>query len=44
MAALVALGYSSADSMKAVRKVLAANEAAELDTEKILKLALKELF
>ena len=44
VAALVALGYSSADSMKAVRKVLTSNEDAASDTEKLLKLALKEMF
>ncbi|WP_024866657.1 Holliday junction branch migration protein RuvA [Butyrivibrio sp. FCS014] len=44
VAALVALGYNSADSMKAVRKVLKANEDAASDTEKLLKLALKEMF
>lgn len=44
VAALVALGYNSADSMKAVRKVLTANEDAASDTEKLLKLALKEMF
>ena len=30
--------------MKAVRKVLTANEDAAADTEKLLKLALKEMF
>ncbi|MBE5825513.1 MAG: Holliday junction branch migration protein RuvA [Butyrivibrio sp.] len=44
VAALVALGYNSGDSMKAVRKVLKANEDAALDTEMLLKLALKEMF
>ncbi|MCR5156356.1 MAG: Holliday junction branch migration protein RuvA [Butyrivibrio sp.] len=44
VAALVALGYNSGDSMKAVRKVLKANEDAASDTEKLLKLALKEMF
>ena len=44
VAALVALGYNSTDSMKAVRKVLAANPAAGDDTEALLKLALKEMF
>jgi Holliday junction DNA helicase RuvA len=44
VAALVALGYSSGDSMKAVRKVLTANEEAAGDTEVLLKLALKEMF
>ena len=43
VAALVALGYNSADSMKAVRKVLTDNKGTELETEKILKLSLKEL-
>mgnify|MGYP002626621868 CR=1 FL=1 len=41
--ALAALGYNPTDAMRAVRKVLSsANE--KLDTESILKLALKELF
>ena len=44
VAALVALGYNSSDAMKAVRKVLAENEAAANDTEMLLKLALKEMF
>ncbi|WP_034446902.1 Holliday junction branch migration protein RuvA [Butyrivibrio sp. AE2032] len=44
VAALVALGYNSGDAMKAVRKVLTANEDAASDTEKLLKLALKEMF
>ena len=44
VAALVALGYNSTDSMKAVRKVLAANPSAGDDTEALLKLALKEMF
>ena len=44
VAALVALGYNSTDSMKAVRKVLAATPEAGEDTEKLLKLALKEMF
>ncbi len=44
VAALVALGYNSADAMKAVRKVLTSNEDAASDTEKLLKLALKEMF
>ncbi len=44
VAALVALGYNSAAAMKAVRKVLAENEEASSDTEKLLKLALKEMF
>ena len=44
VAALVALGYNSGDAMKAVRKVLTANEDAAADTEKLLKLALKEMF
>ena len=44
VAALVALGYNSADAMKAVRKVLASDKAAGEDTEKLLKLALKEMF
>ena len=44
VAALVALGYNSSDAMKAVRKVLASDKAAGEDTEKLLKLALKEMF
>ena len=44
VAALVALGYNSSDAMKAVRKVLAENEAAADDTEMLLKLALKEMY
>jgi Holliday junction DNA helicase RuvA len=44
IAALVALGYNSTDAMKAVRKVLKANEEAASDTEALLKLALKEMF
>ncbi len=40
VAALVALGYNSTDAMKAVRKVIKAN--GDIDTEAILKLALKE--
>jgi Holliday junction DNA helicase RuvA len=44
VAALVALGYNSTDSMKAVRKVLASNPEAGDDTERLLKLALKEMF
>ena len=44
VAALVALGYNSTDSMKAVRKVLTANKEAASDTEVLLKLALKEMF
>lgn len=44
VAALVALGYNSSDSMKAVRKVLTANSSAADDTEMLLKLALKEMF
>ncbi len=44
VAALVALGYNSSDSMKAVRKVLAANPNAATDTEALLKAALKEMF
>ena len=44
VAALVALGYNSSDAMKAVRKVLKENEAAASDTEKLLKLALKEMY
>lgn len=43
VAALVALGYNSTDSMKAVRKVIKADESAASDTEALLKLALKEL-
>lgn len=41
--ALAALGYNATDAMKAVRKVLSSTEE-KLDTEAILKLALKELF
>lgn len=44
VAALVALGYNSTDAMKAVRKVLKTNEDAASDTEKLLKMALKEMF
>lgn len=44
VAALVALGYNSALAMKAVRKVLGANPDAAENTEKLLKLALKEMF
>ncbi len=44
VAALVALGYNSSEAMKAVRKVLATNTEAGDDTEKLLKLALKEMF
>lgn len=44
VAALVALGYNSADAMKAVRKVLTADKEAAADTEKLLKLALKDMF
>ena len=44
VAALVALGYNSADAMKAVRKVLKDNDGAASDTEALLKLALKEMF
>lgn len=43
VAALVALGYNSADAMKAVRKVIKADESAASDTEKLLKLSLKEM-
>ncbi len=43
VAALVALGYNSANAMKAVRKVLKENEGVAEDTEKLLKLALKEM-
>lgn len=41
--ALAALGYNATDAMKAVRKVLSSSDE-KLDTEAILKLALKELF
>lgn len=41
--ALAALGYNATDAMKAVRKVLSSTDE-KLDTEAILKLALKELF
>ncbi|MBQ3795019.1 MAG: Holliday junction branch migration protein RuvA [Butyrivibrio sp.] len=44
VAALVALGYNSAAAMKAVRKVLTENPEASENTEKLLKLALKEMF
>lgn len=44
VAALVALGYNSSEALKAVRKVLSANPKAGDDTEKLLKLALKEMF
>ena len=44
VAALVALGYNSSEAMKAVRKVLATNTEAGDDTEKLVKLALKEMF
>ncbi len=44
VAALVALGYNSANAMKAVRKVLATDKSVGDDTEKLLKLALKEMF
>ncbi|MCR4902910.1 MAG: Holliday junction branch migration protein RuvA [Butyrivibrio sp.] len=44
VAALVALGYSSGDSLKAVRKVISQKPELSEDTEAILKLALKELF
>ena len=43
VAALVALGYNSSDAVKAVRKVIKSSEAP-LDTEVLLKLALKEMF
>ena len=43
VAALVALGYNSTDSMKAVRKIIKSNEEAAGDTEMLLKLALKEM-
>lgn len=39
--ALVALGYSASDALKAVKKVIAAEE---MDTEEILKAALKNMF
>ncbi|MCR5100399.1 MAG: Holliday junction branch migration protein RuvA [Butyrivibrio sp.] len=41
--ALVALGYNGTEAMKAVRNVVKAS-GADLETEEILKLALKELF
>jgi Holliday junction DNA helicase RuvA len=44
VAALAALGYSSGDALKAVRKVISSDPKASDDTETILKLALKELF
>ena len=45
VAALVALGYSSTDAIRAVRKVFGAagEDAASLTTEEVLKLALKEI-
>lgn len=45
VAALVALGYSSTDAIRAVRKVLGAagEDAKELTTEDVLRLALKEI-
>ena len=43
VAAPVALGYNSGNAMKAVRKVLKENEGVAEDTEKLLKLALKEM-
>ena len=39
--ALVALGYSSSEAMKAVRSI---EDAAEMDTESLLKAALKKMF
>ena len=44
VAALAALGYSSGDALKAVRKVISSDPKVSDDTETILKLALKELF
>ncbi|MCR5557929.1 MAG: Holliday junction branch migration protein RuvA [Butyrivibrio sp.] len=44
VAALVALGYNSAAAMKAVRKVLAENPDVAENTERLLKLSLKEMF
>ncbi len=41
--ALAALGYNKTDAMRAVRKVTA-EAGTSLDTEQILKLALKEMF
>ncbi len=43
VAALVSLGYNQGDAMKAVRKVIKQNEDLATDTEKLLKLALKEM-
>ena len=43
--ALVALGYSSTEALRVVRKVLSGADATkEFTTEEILKLALKEIF
>ena len=44
VAALVALGYNQSDAVRAVRKVLSSDKAADADTEDLLKLALKEMF
>ncbi len=44
VAALVSLGYNRTDALKAVRKVIKTNDDAASDTEKLLKLALKEMF
>ncbi len=44
VAALCSLGYNRADALKAVRKVIKQNEEEASDTEKLLKLALKEMY
>ena len=43
VAALVALGYGQTDAMRAVRGARKRNENADMDTEALLKEALKEL-
>ena len=42
--ALVALGYNATDAMHAVRKIMAEGHNTEMDTEQLLKMALKEMF
>ena len=42
--ALVALGYNATDAMRAVRKIMAEGQNTEMDTEQLLKTALKEMF
>lgn len=43
--ALIALGYNSADSLKAVRKVIQSDEyKSNISTEDLLRYALKEIF